>query len=58
MGCWFFFFFSFLHDRFLCVELAALETHSIDQAGLELRIPLASAPQVLELKVYAATAQL
>jgi hypothetical protein len=33
-------------------------THSVDQAGLELRNPPASASQVLGLKVCATTAQL
>jgi hypothetical protein len=33
-------------------------THSINQAGLELRNPPASASQVLELKVYATITQL
>jgi hypothetical protein len=33
------------------------ETHSVDQAGLELRNPSASASQVLGLKVCATTAQ-
>jgi hypothetical protein len=32
-------------------------THSVDQAGLELRNPPASASQVLGLKAYASTAQ-
>jgi hypothetical protein len=32
-------------------------THSVDQAGLELRNPSASASQVLGLKVCAITAQ-
>jgi hypothetical protein len=33
-------------------------THSVDQAGLELRNPPASASQLLGLKAYATTAQL
>jgi hypothetical protein len=33
-------------------------THSVDQAGLKLRNPPASASQVLGLKVYNTTAQL
>jgi hypothetical protein len=33
-------------------------THFVDQAGLELRNPPASASQVLGLKVFATTAQL
>jgi hypothetical protein len=49
----FFFFFSFsfswfFETGFLCVALAVLEfTHFVDQAGLELRNPPASASQVL-----------
>ncbi|GAB1290607.1 Predicted gene 11032 [Apodemus speciosus] len=36
---------------FICVPLAVLDrTHSVDQAGLELRNPPASASQVLGLK--------
>ena len=41
-----------------CVSLCSSgcpETHSVDQAGLELRNPPASASQVLGLKVYATT---
>jgi hypothetical protein len=35
-----FFFFWFLETGFLCIALAVLElTHSVDQAGLELRNP-------------------
>jgi hypothetical protein len=41
----------YIHE-FLCVALAALGTHSVDQAGLELRDPPASASGVLGLKVY------
>jgi hypothetical protein len=33
-------------------------THSVDQAGLELRNPPASASQMLELKAWATTAWL
>jgi hypothetical protein len=42
---------------FLCVALAVLGTHSVDQADLELRNPPASASQVLGSKVCATTAQ-
>ena len=38
---------------FLCVALAVPGTHSVDQAGLEIRNPPASASQVLELKACA-----
>jgi hypothetical protein len=40
----------------LGVALACPGTHSVDQAGLELRNPPASASQVLGLKVCATTA--
>ncbi|GAB1285549.1 N-acetylneuraminate lyase [Apodemus speciosus] len=42
---------------FLCVALAGLGTHSVDQAGLQLRNPPASASQALGLKACATTAQ-
>jgi hypothetical protein len=45
----------FFETGFLCVALAVLD-HSVDQAGLELRNPPASASQVLELKACATTA--
>jgi hypothetical protein len=49
----------FFKTGFLCVALAELEgTHSVDQAGLELRTPPASASQILGLKVCATTARL
>jgi hypothetical protein len=49
---------AFFERRFLCVALAVLELTFVDQAGLELRNPPASASQVLELKVCATTARL
>jgi hypothetical protein len=45
-------------DRVSLCSPGCPETHSVDQAGLELRNPLASAFQVLELKACATTAQL
>jgi hypothetical protein len=47
----------FFKTGFLCVALAVLGTHSVDQAGLELRSPPTSASQVLGLKACATTAQ-
>jgi hypothetical protein len=48
----------FFETGFLCVALAGCPgTHSVDQAGLKLRNPPASASQVLGLKVCATTAQ-
>ena len=41
---------------FLCCNSDCPGTHSVDQAGLELRELPASASQVLGLKVYATTA--
>ena len=56
--CLFCFFFQ---TGFLCVALVALvpvlELALVDQAGLELRDPPASASQMLGLKVCATTAQ-
>jgi hypothetical protein len=40
---------------FLCVAPAVLKLNSVDQAGLELRNPSASASQVLVLKACATT---
>jgi hypothetical protein len=51
----FFFFLVFFKTGFLCVALAVLELHSVDQAGLELRNPPASASRVLGLKACATT---
>jgi hypothetical protein len=48
----FYLFFSFVETGFLCSS-AYLGTPSVDQAGLELRNPPASASQVLGLKVCA-----
>jgi hypothetical protein len=53
----FFWFFGFFETGFLC-SLGCPGTHSVDQAGLELRNPPASASQVLGLKACAATARL
>jgi hypothetical protein len=53
-----FLFFGFLVETgFLCVVLAVLEL-TVDQAGLKFRNPLASASQVLGLKVCATNARL
>jgi hypothetical protein len=53
-----FFFFFFLRDRVsLCIP-GCPGTHSIDQAGLELRNPPASTSHLLGLKVCATTAWL
>jgi hypothetical protein len=51
-----FFGFWFFKTEFLCSP-GCSGTHSVDQAGLELRNPPASASQVLGLKVCATTAQ-
>ena len=40
----------FFKTGFLCVALAVLELNSVDQAGLKLRNPPASASQMLGLK--------
>jgi hypothetical protein len=50
-----FFFFWFFETGFLCVAPGCPGTHSVDQAGLELRNLPASASQVLGLKAYATT---
>jgi hypothetical protein len=61
----FFFFFLFFfvclfffRDRVSLYSPGCPGTHSVDQAGLELRNPPASASQVLGLKVCATTARL
>ena len=61
-------FFSNLHFLFVCLfafqdrvflcSSGCPGTHSVDQAGLELRNPPASASQVLGLKACTTTAQL
>jgi hypothetical protein len=54
----FFCFFFFSRDRVSLYSLGCPGTHFVDQAGLELRNPSASASQVLGLKVSATTAWL
>jgi hypothetical protein len=54
----FFFFFLVFQDRVSLCSPGCPGTHSVDQAGLELRNPPASASQVLELKACATTARL
>jgi hypothetical protein len=53
----FFWFFGFLvfQDRVSLCSPGCPGTHSVDQAGLELRNPPASASQVLGLKAWATT---
>jgi hypothetical protein len=48
----------FFRDRFSLYSPGCPGTHFVDQAGLELRNPSASASQVLGLKECATTAQL
>jgi hypothetical protein len=52
------FFLLFFRDRVSLCSLGCPGTHSVDQAGLELRNLPASASQVLGLKACATTAQL
>jgi hypothetical protein len=52
-----FFFLFFFQDRFSLCSPGCPETHSVDQAGLKLRNPPASASQVLGLKACATAAQ-
>jgi hypothetical protein len=54
---WFFCGFFVFRDRVSLYSLGCPGTHSVDQAGLELRNPLASASRVLGLKVCATTAR-
>jgi hypothetical protein len=49
----FFFFFLVFRDRVSLCSPGCPGTHSVDQAGLELRNPPASASQVLGIKVCA-----
>jgi hypothetical protein len=51
----FLFFFVFFRDRVSLCSPGCPGTHSVDQAGLELRNPPASASQVLGLKACATT---
>jgi hypothetical protein len=51
----FFFFFLVFRDRVSLCSSGCPGTHSVDQAGLELRNPPASASQVLGLKACATT---
>jgi hypothetical protein len=51
-------FIEFFRDRVSLCSPGCPGTHSVDQAGLKLRNPPASASQVLGLKAYATTAQL
>jgi hypothetical protein len=50
--------FGFFRDRVSLYRPGCPGTHSVDQAGLKLRNPPASASQVLGLKACATTAQL
>jgi hypothetical protein len=51
----FFFFFLVFRDRVSLCSSGCPGTHSVDQAGLELRNPPASASRVLGLKACATT---
>jgi hypothetical protein len=53
----FFFFFLVFQDRVSLCSPGCPGTHSVDQAGLELRNPPASASQVLGLKACTTTAR-
>jgi hypothetical protein len=54
----FLFLFLFFQDRASLCSPGCPGTHSVDQAGLELRNLPASASQVLKLKAYATTVRL
>jgi hypothetical protein len=59
VGYFFFFvFLFFFRDRVSLYSPGCPRTHFVDQAGLELRNPTASAFQVLGLKACATTARL
>jgi hypothetical protein len=47
--------FWFFETGFLCIALGCPGTHSVDQAGLKLRNPPASASRVLGLKACTTT---
>jgi hypothetical protein len=53
--CFVFCFFLFFQDRVSLYSPGCLGAHFVDQAGLELRNPPASASQVLGLKACATT---
>jgi hypothetical protein len=53
-----FFVFFFFRDRVSLCSPGCPATHSVDQAGLQLRNPPASASRVLGLKACATTARL
>jgi hypothetical protein len=55
---WVFYLFLFFPDRVSLYSSGCPETHSVDQASLELRNPPASASQVLGLKACATTVRL
>jgi hypothetical protein len=57
-GSFFFFFFLVFQDRVSLYSPGCPGTHFVDQAGLELRDPPASASRVLGLKACATTARL
>ena len=57
LGFFCLFVFCFFQDRVSLCSLGCLGTHFVDQAGLELRNPPASASRVLGSKVCATSAQ-
>jgi hypothetical protein len=54
----FYYLFIYFRDRVFLCSVGYPGTHSVDQTGLELRSPPASASQVLGLKVCATTTRL
>jgi hypothetical protein len=56
--CFLFFVFFFFRDRVSLCSPGCPGTHSVDQAGLELRNPPASASRVLGLKACATNTRL